>query len=682
MNEQINVPDIDAHNVSEHARLFDLNEIIIRILHGRGYDTPDKIEDFLYPRLSGSHSPFMMDGMYDAVALIKKAIESDWKIGIFADSDLDGITSMSVIHLLLSRMKKDAFIRYLKNDENYGLTNDIIDEFHSNGVRLMITVDSGTRDIDEISYARSLGMNVLVTDHHEQESGLPDALVINPKKTGCGYPFKHLAGVGVALKVCIALLMSYLPSFNKYFMLINEAESGYIISVVRNGTVEETISVPDYNEIVDSICRFKNCFAILVYDDMALVGTLSGNFGETKVFDLRDFIIRVVKTDISGIEHFIRSSSARQMPEQEKISCITSLFLDAQMSGSEKIADFINAALGLVAIGSVADVIPLIGENRLLVKRGIDILNKQRHRSIELLLNGEHINSRTIGWSIAPLLNTPGRIGKTELTAQFFLESDRTALKKIISEIRTLNEERRSFINDFCATTLRELKLESAGNPDRLIFIKTDRIPDGYAGLVANRISDETGKPTIVAVLPGKHGVIKGSGRSRSGGIFFSTVERFRDRFDRIGGHENAFGFTVRVEDIDEIIALIKSAMDVLTAPQTNPAIDCKLDPAQITSDFIAQLSRLEPFGAGNEEPLFLSESVIFKSFMVFGKNHGKYIPEGVSGVTAIGWNMGVIMKNFFESGKPLDVVYRLENNSFNGSVSPRMIINSIRYTG
>ena len=507
-------------------------------------------------------------------------------------------------------MKIESFIRYLKNDENYGLTNEIIDEFKANGVRLMITVDSGTRDIAEISYARSLGIEVLVTDHHEQDSMLPDAVVINPKTTGCGYPFKHLAGVGVALKVCIAFLMSYVPSFNKYFMLIADADFGYMISVFRDGIVVDAMKVADFDAIAETIRRFDEYAAILVYDDMALVEMLSDGFRDIKVFDLLDFISHIVKTDISGIENFSRRSAARRMSDDEKMSCLNSIFLDAQISGSEKISDFINSSLGLVAIGSVADVIPLTGENRLLVKRGIDMLNRKRHRSIALLLNGEQINSRTIGWSIAPLLNTPGRIGRTELAVRFFLESDRAALKKIISEIRSLNDDRRSFINEFCSETFREIQQGSINGRDHLIVIKTDRIPDGFAGLVANRISDETGKPVIVAVLPGKQGLIKGSGRSRSGGLFFSIVERFRDRFERIGGHENAFGFTVPAGDIDGIMQSINEALEGITACDTTPSIDCVLDTGHITCELIEQLSRLEPFGAGNEEPIFISRNV------------------------------------------------------------------------
>jgi single-stranded-DNA-specific exonuclease len=380
MNEAQPRAAIDPLKVSDHSRLFNLDPVIIQILHSRGFDTPEKIDSFLNPQLSGTHSPFLIDGMHDAVARFRMAIESDQKIGIFADSDLDGITSLAIIHMLLSRMKKEPFIRYLKNDENYGLTREIIDEFKSNGVQLMITVDSGTRDIAEIAYARSLGLDVIVTDHHEQDTDLPDAIILNPKKIACGYPCKNLAGVGVAFKLCLAILMSYQPSYNKFFIIISESVSGNMLSVIFNGIVQETRYCPDFQGIIDAIRQIGAIEGILVYDDPSLVELLSANFMDKRIYDLADFIKRIVKIDFSSIDNLIETSAALDLNDHEKSSFLNSIFLEAQMTGSDKITEFINTVLGFVAIGSVADVIPLVGENRLLVKRGIEILKIKKTR--------------------------------------------------------------------------------------------------------------------------------------------------------------------------------------------------------------------------------------------------------------------------------------------------------------
>jgi single-stranded-DNA-specific exonuclease len=221
--------------------------------------------------------------------------------------------------------------------------------------------------------------------------------------------------------------------------------------------------------------------------------------------------------------------------------------------------------------------------------------------------------------------------------------------------------------------------LQSAG---RLIYIKTDEITDGYAGLIANRIADTTGKPVIVAVLPGKNGIVKGSGRSRGGIKFFSCAGKFSERFERIGGHENAFGFTVKADDIDEIIDSIERSLGDYTVPSDDISIDCELDINIINTGFINELLLLEPCGNGNSEPVFMTKNLRLDAFSQFGNNHGKYMVSDNNPLTAIGWGKGMLMKDLFETGKPLDIVYRLENNSYNGVVTPRMILIDIKLSG
>jgi single-stranded-DNA-specific exonuclease len=337
--------------------------------------------------------------------------------------------------------------------------------------------------------------------------------------------------------------------------------------------------------------------------------------------------------------------------------------------------------IGLVSIGTIADVVPLTGENRVLVRCGIDSLGRIKHRALSALVNGEKINSRTIGWTIAPLLNTPGRLGKTDLTVKFFTENDERALLKTINEIKTLNESRRNFINDFCAKKINDISTGEQESSGRLIYIKTEDIPDGYAGLIANRISDATGKPVIVAAYPGKNGFIKGSGRSRGGMQFFSLITSLRDRFERIGGHENAFGFTARSDEIDDIIRSIERSMAQNLEGAAPTIIDHELNLDMINVAFIEELQCLEPFGSGNSEPVFITYRAIFESFISFGANHGKYTISGNNPLAAIGWGKGPLMEDYFNTGRPLDLIYRLENSRYNGVVSPRMIISDINFS-
>jgi single-stranded-DNA-specific exonuclease len=208
---------------------YGIEKTIGSILFSRGIRRKEEINTFLFPELNNFHSPFLMTGIPEAVSRIRKALEKKELIAIFADSDLDGITSLTILYDLLSKCGSTPEIRYPKNKEGYGLTCDIIDEFIESGISLLITVDSGIRDIDEIKYAASKGIETIITDHHEPDTIYPDAIIINPKMPYCIYPFKDLAGVGVALKLAHALLFSYTAGYNKKFILIYSSKTKIII---------------------------------------------------------------------------------------------------------------------------------------------------------------------------------------------------------------------------------------------------------------------------------------------------------------------------------------------------------------------------------------------------------------------------------------------------------------------
>ncbi len=682
MNTVTASADHENRNLNDHATLFGINPVIMGILHSRGYNDTQGIGAFLHGSLADMHSPFMFESMRQAVTRIRKAIDDRERIGIFADSDLDGITSLALMHNLFSKMKIEPFLRYLKDDENYGITRDIIDEFRGNAITLIITVDSGTRDVAEIAYARSLGIDVIITDHHEQDRDLPEAIIINPKLEGSRYPFKNLAGVGVAFKLTHAILLSYLPSYGRLFLIIDGTGEKYNVSFIRDLIIEKIESGIDEERLKELAGSTESDDFILVHDVQAAERIRSLCPGRN-IHNYVGFITGITGRKASDLDEIQRTMTIKRKFYPDAIDLLNKIFMETHMAGSEKVMDYIESAIGLVAIGSIADVISLTGENRILVRAGIENLARTRHQALGMLINGEKIDSRFIGWTIAPLLNTPGRLGKTELTVDFFIEKDPAILRNLISEIRDLNEERRIFVKQFCGTVIENIEAGSQESAGRLIHIKTDSIPDGYAGLIANRIADVTGKPVIVTVLPGRNGIVKGSGRSRGGSQFFSHFGKFTDRFERIGGHENAFGFTVRAEQVDEIVRLVERELGEEPAHlEDEMEVDCELDIACITTRFINDLQLLEPYGNGNREPLFMVRNIIFEAFQQFGNNHGKYILSDYNTLVAIGWGMGSEMKSLFETGKPLDLKVRLENNYFNGKVSPRMIILDMGISG
>ena len=672
----------DHERAADLSELLDIDETLIRVLCARGIKTTSEIIDFLNPSIADMHSPFLFSRMDSAVDRLRKAVSAGEKVAVFADSDLDGITSMTIISSLLTRTGITPLYRYLKNDETYGITRSIIDEFIEQGIDLLITVDSGTRDIDEIAYATDSGIDVIVTDHHEPDSVLPDAIIINPKIHDSGYPFRHLAGAGVALKLCHAFLLSYLPWYNRSFILLCRQEELASAVVIRNGiehacmsadSVEELLKngiIPDdqeYSIIYDSETiegdEFTGCSCdVMSLDEFA---GAAGSGPDCPVYCVAapELYTKIYRDSISGIDLM-----------KKRISMI-------QAAASPKINEFMSSALGLVAIGTVADVVPLVGENRILVHAGMKCLEVSRHPGLSMLRGRGPVSSKTIGWEIAPLLNTPGRFGLTGMTVNFFLNNNRDEAERIISEIQALNIKRKSTVNSICEGIMNDLREGRAAIHENMIFIKGE-IPEGLVGLVANRISDSVKKPVIVASVPGRNGLVKGSGRCHSDFDFFCHVEKLSEHFDRVGGHPQAFGFTVKAENIEGVMDMIDASMNGQSAAPHEYMIDTEAGIEEITANYIDILSRLEPFGNANEEPLLMASGVMIDKFTRFGnaRNHGKYTFRDNRRLSGIGWNMADKMEGYHGAG-PVDMIFTLDKNVFNGSVYPRLVIQDIRFT-
>ncbi len=670
-------------SISDLSDFFKINEQIIKIILTRNLTSKSEIRDFINPHIGALKSPFLMDEMTAAVSLIKNSLNKKKIIGLFSDSDLDGITSLKILHYLLKKMGAEIHFRYPKNNDTYGLTKNIIDEFHANGVELIITSDSGIRDIDEISYARSIGIDVIITDHHEQGETLPDAVIINPKKNKCTYPYKNLAGVGVAFKLCHSLLMSYIPVYNKKFILIARSGESFSVRIIENLIVIED-SVAD--SAVQAVMKYSDENAVIIIFDESISD-------KTDFKNLKNFyeILDFISSNLDGFKNIKNKTIASAceflgINEKHFISSIDLLeriFTTVQLRASVKIYDFINYCMEFVAIGTVADVMPLVQENRIFVKLGLERMSNSLHLGIAKLSESKKIDSKFISWELSPILNSPGRYGKTDITVDFFLEEESSRQNDIIKELRELNDARKKLISETCAELISDKSGKNLIILEGLVCAKTEKIPDGMTGLVASKLSDFFGKPVIAVSVPGENGLCRGSGRCNGSYDFFSKVEKISDKFIRFGGHAQAFGFTISFDMIDEMIRELDLIINhsEYTDYNSKIIIDVELKLEEINSNFISSLKILEPFGKGNEEPLFLTNNIKPESFTRFGKiqTHGKFIFNNKMNLTAIGWGMADIMEELFNNSTELDIVYRLENNEYNNRTYPRMIISGIK---
>ena len=672
---------IDDNIISEFTKYLEIDKTIASILVSRGITDLNTAHQYLNPKLSSLHSPYLMKGMHEAVTRIRTAIEKNENIGIFADSDVDGLTSLTIFMNLFERIGIKPYYRYAVDDEDYGLRNEIIDEMHNRQINLLITLDCGIRDIDEIKYAKESGIDVIVCDHHEQKNELPQAIIVNPKTWECGYPFKQLAGVGVTFKLCHGLLMSYLLSFNKLFVVITKEDNFIYLSFIKNGIAERIDKVNSIRDLEQQNVINPNEDCNIVLFDIEDEENFRELFKNAKIFNFHSLLSLVFENKIPqncDLNHLCRAFSINQNIVKQKHDIVNLIFSEIEYNNSAKISQFINSVIDLVSVGTVADIMPLHGENRTILHYGLKSLNKTSHPGLSILANkiSSKITAKKIAWDISPLLNTPGRFGKTHLIADFFLEKDIDKLHSLIKEINSLNDKRKKLVTDLFNGFYAEIQSGNHSAGEEFIFITSEEVPEGLCGLIANRITDITDKPVIVISLNNNKATVKGSGRAKGNYDFFSVVEANSHLFERIGGHKQAFGFTITRDNIQILKAKISNTGKTGIKKVSIYNIDLDIPIELISQYFINNLDLFEPYGHQNEECLFLTRNVEIKDFKRFGQNmnHGKYLFQKNNSVEGIGWDMADSMELYLKN-KQIDIIYKLENNHYNGYIYPRMLI-------
>lgn len=662
MKPNWHVTEIDEKLIRNLAESLKIDRITAQILCSRDLSQPTDARRFLNPSVSQLHSPFLMKNMHEAVALLRETVSSKKRVGIFSDSDLDGLTSLTLMNTLFSRIGLDVFY-YFPNEENsdYGLTPSVTDVFLEQKIDVLITLDCGIRDVDEVSRFREAGIDVIICDHHEPDEVLPEAVIVNPKQHDCPYPFKELAGVGVAFKLLQAFMYSYLPLYEKHCVLIAKEGERFDIIQLKDGILESEVQSFFYPE---EYSRFADSGHTLFYLNLSPIEVV--RTGAQKAEPVESL---AAHTGMGSYEYIRSFINKRQIPETPLIYCFHELFLEISFNIPEKCRILFSAVLPYVAIGTIADVVPVVDENRILITQGIALFNESSDPALQRLKNHvkKEIDPKVIGWQIAPLLNSPGRFGKTELTADFF--TGNSSPEDIFSTINEINEYRK----DYVAKMFHEIIQEHDGGGEDIIFVMRDDIEGGVTGLLASRLNEYYNKPAIVAALVDGQ-LCKGSGRSKNLSIF-PFIEKFSDLFLRFGGHQQAFGFTIEQKNLQLFGDAVSSIKLSDSALQKGYTADIELDYRDLSYSMIQDILKLAPFGVDNENPLFLSRKVPVVSVSAFGKNseHGRILTDRKN-LEIVGWRMARIMEEAAEKGV-VDVLFHPEINNYYGKSSLRMML-------
>lgn len=589
------MPDTDDAKsaVAQISRALGVNPIIAKLLYNRGYQDPVSATSFVKMENEMLRNPFDMADMMKGVERIKKAIDTKEKITVYGDYDVDGVTSVCTLYLYLKSLGADVEY-YIPNrsGEGYGVSVAAIDSIKQGGTSLIITVDTGITANAEVTYAKSIGVDFLITDHHECRSDLPEATaVINPHRPDCKYPFKELAGVGVVFKL---------------------------------------------------ICAYEE----------------------------------------------YRTGSTR---------------MQATLRVIKEYAD-------LVAIGTIADVMPIKEENRIIVKYGLNMIENTNRVGLAALIDVSStrqdgrradrfdrnkkkrktkITSSFIGFTLAPRINAAGRVRSATIAVELFLTEKYSDAVRIAEQLCSANKERQAEENKIMQEAYDKIDaLDINKNP--VIVLDADDWHHGVIGIVSSRITEKYSRPSILVSFEGNaedvdhlDNVGKGSGRSIKGMNLVDALCYCGDHLVKFGGHELAAGLSVTREQLPIFIEKINEfARANLSEEDMVPVIeaDCEMEFADATIALADSLQLLEPYGVGNPVPQFIMKNVFVSEVSGVSENkHTRFtLTDGKTSVSAMYFSnspsdLGVC------PGDKVDVLFNLGVNEWQDRKSVQLIIRDIK---
>ncbi|MFC2281796.1 MAG: DHH family phosphoesterase, partial [Treponema socranskii subsp. buccale] len=464
--------EVSREAVKALCDLYDVDVLTASIMVRRGITQANDVLYFKESDLRFLHNPFLFSNMEDAVDRITSAKEEGEKILIFGDRDVDGVSATAILYTYLQRSGYDVSWRLPVGDDAYGLSMQAVDDFAKDYGSLIITVDCGISNAAEVAHARELGIDVIVTDHHNPPETLPDAsAILDPKVKDSGYPFADISGAAVSYKLVEALRFSESELYKAEIALLNvrpaETEGVYIDCVkvrnlVRTAALSEHIRGGGISIAQTKLPEFLKGAQIFTWNEEAVKKQLSDIFGrgvEFNTADLRPEVSKLIPSlsrmslleakDASRIAKY----SAHPISEIDGFYNIFVSFAEKKIETKQILADRQND-LELVAIAAIADIMPLKDENRILVKAGLDAINEGKVRPglVELFsrlsVAGKKISSSDLSWTVIPALNAAGRMGESNAALEMLISPDADVREKRAEEIIALNEKRKAFVGD------------------------------------------------------------------------------------------------------------------------------------------------------------------------------------------------------------------------------------------
>jgi single-stranded-DNA-specific exonuclease len=707
--------DIPQELVREIAAKYTCDPLIASILVRRGIVKGEDIRYFLEDDPRYLHNAFELPNMEDAVDRILAAKDEGEKILVFGDRDVDGITSTAIVVGGLLRLGMDVTWRLPTGDELYGLSVAAVEAFAAGSGTLIITVDCGISNIAEVKRANELGIDVIITDHHNPQDEIPAALaIVNPKLKDSRYPFRDLAGCGVAYKLVSALRFALKSRlYGQAICLFNTrpVNGAYIIEIVklRNLAVVDRITETVVPGMVDiSRTRLPAFLAgqqIFVWDARRQKLALSKIFGkavDVQILDMADEIGKEIPQ--SAGKSLLRlkeiSSFARYANKDiEEIDVFINLFTSFIQKREHHFTEEDISDLQLACLGTVADIMPLVNENRVIIRAGLMGMQKKPRSGlsdllIKLDIAARRITAHTLSWTVCPAVNAAGRMGSPEKAARLLLEEQDGVRFALADEICAMNEERKrigaeiwTFVEPMAVKNLAEFN-----NAFAVAYGK--EIVRGVAGIMANRMNSFFKAPSLAASF--SEDMVTGSLRSAQGYDLTSILEQCADLFIDKGGHDYAAGFSMEKRHWETFLERLKaiaqtiepSAQDAQRADAQDDAVtvDAELPPSYLTPDIFKVIDRFEPFGAENDPLTFMTRKIRVQEIQFIGKNGANHVKitldTGKHKWPAVYWNAADRVKKDFDVNDAVDAAFHINRNWYNGTETPQIVLLDLKRSG
>ena len=558
---------ISEANKGESAALsqsLKINTTLCNILVKRGVDSFEKAKQFFRPQLADLHDPWLMKDMDKAVNRISHAFDNKEKILVFGDYDVDGTTSVACMYRFLYKIYEPALLDFYiphRYREGYGVSKMGIDFAKENGFTLIISLDCGIKSVELIAYAKTIGIDFIICDHHLPDDELPTAIaILNPKQNNCPYPYKELCGCGVGFK---------------------------------------------------------------------LITALAQNFGIDE-------------------EHFL-------------------CYLD------------------LLATAIAADIVPMTGENRIMAYFGLEKINNDPNPGIKALIQlgniQKKLNINNVVFVIAPRVNAAGRMDDARKAVQLFIEDDYNKAMDFAKLLHSDNTDRKEADGSITAEALEIISKDEDSINRKTTVVYREHWHKGVVGIVASRIIETYYKPTVVLTKSGD--ILAGSARSVPGFNLYEAIHACREYLLGYGGHFAAAGLSLLPENLAAFQKKFETVVSKAIDPQLlipEIIVDTQLDFSEINRSFYNILCQMEPFGPENMRPVFIARGVLETGYSKIAKElHIRLaVKQGSIVMNGIGFNMAEKFP-LLQMKKPLDIVFALDENEWNGNVSLQLKVIDMR---